>query len=323
MTFPDTPDPNVRVKGKIAIGKMAVLSVVVIAALGAFLFLWQHYQELAAKKKSLLAVTTQKAFPGPQAPGAPLAPGVLAQVGDWTLTAEDFKQRLNNVKAAVPDFDTQNPESKRLVLDEIVRQELLAIDAKERGLANKKEIEDAVEEFRSALLVREVASKLIENISATEKEAEDYYNQNKEVFVEAAQWRIREIVVPAQQEAKDILIELLKGADFGETAKARSKAKSAPQGGDLGPLKELPPALAKAVATLDVGDLSSVFKSPEGYSIVKLEEKRGGKPLSFSEVKADIISGLTQLKQQQAILAHIDQLRQKTPVKVNENLLNF
>jgi len=248
---------------------------------------------------------------------------MLARAGNWTLTIEDFKERLKNLKEIIPDFDVKDLESKKLVLEELIRQQLLVMDAREKGLDNKKEIAEAVEEFKRTLLVREVANKLIEGVSATEQEAQDYYNQNKEIFVESAEWHIREIVVPTQQEAKDILIEILKGADFAETAKTHSKSKSASQGGDLGFLKELPAPYASAVATLNAGDISSVFKGPEGYCVVKLEEKRGGEPLEFPDVKADIITGLTQLKQQQAILGHIEQLRQKTPVQVNEGLLNF
>ncbi len=251
----------------------------------------------------------------------PLAGDVLAQVGSWTITKDEFKQRLNSLKDVVPDLDITNQDSKKLVLEELIRQQLLVMDAEAKDVGSKKEIADAVSEFRRTLLVREVANQLIDNIKVTDTEAQDYFNQNKEAFVEPTEYKLREIVVYTQNGAKEILIELLKGSDFAEMAKTRSKSKSAPKGGDLGFVKELPAFMANSVSTLEPGDLSTVFKGPEGYYIVKLEEKKGGKQLIFADIKNDITAGLKQMKQQDAVLSYIDQLKKKTSVKVNEALL--
>ena len=72
---------------------------------------------------------------------------------------------------------------------------------------------------------------------------------------------------------------------------------------------------------LEEGDVSSVFKGPAGYYVVKLEEKRGGEPISFEEIKDDIIENQTLLKQQQVILDHLDRLRVNTKIKINKELL--
>jgi len=117
------------------------------------------------------------------------------------------------------------------------------------------------------------------------------------------------------------LIEVLKGTDFAEMAKTRSKSKSAASGGDLGFQKDLDPAVVRAVSSLEAGGISSVVKVPDGYAIVKLEEKKGGKLLNFADIKKDIVDGLTDLKRRQALLRHIDELKQKMNVKVNESLL--
>jgi len=252
---------------------------------------------------------------------SPLPANVLVKVGDWTLTTEDFKERLKNLKELSPQFDIKDAKSKKLVLDELINQQLLIKEAETNGTAQKKDVIEAVNEFKRTALVRESINGLIGNIQATEQEAQDYYNQNKDTFVEPADWHLREIVVPTEAEAKEILIELLKGTDFAEMAKTRSKAKSAAAGGDLGFQKDLDPAVVRAVASLEAGGISSVIKVPDGYTIVKLEEKKGGKLLNFPDIKKDIVDGLTDLKRRQALLNHIDELKQKTNVKVNESLL--
>ena len=265
----------------------------------------------------------------PQPAPAPVVPvqeelpaDVLARVGKWTLTPDAFKEKLNSLKEAIPDFNTNSLDSKKLVLEELIRQQLLVQDAEANGLAQKKDILDAVDEFRRTLLVREMATKITEGMDTTDQEAQDYYNQNKGSFMSPAEWHLREIVVPTQDEAKEILIELLKGTDFATMAQTRSKSKSAAKGGDLGPLKELPfPQMETAVSALDVGSVSSVFKGPEGYYIVKLEEKKGGVPFKFEEIKGEIKTGLTLQKQQQKILSYIDELKGKTKVETREELL--
>jgi len=260
--------------------------------------------------------------PKPQAAQQPPAANVLAKVNNWTLTLEEFKDKLNSLKEALPEYDINDFDSKKLVLEELMRQQLLIQDAEKSGLAQKKDITEAVEEFRKTLLVREIAAKITAGIEVADQEAQDYYDQNKNSFAAPGEWHIREIVVPTQEEATEILIELLKGADFAATAQARSKSESASKGGDLGFVKELPfSQMEVALSTLDAGGISSAFKGPDGFYIVKLEDKKEGEVQSFDALKEEIKAGLTLMKQQQKILAYIDELKQKSTVQVNEELL--
>ncbi len=256
----------------------------------------------------------------------PLPADVLARVGNWTLTAKDFEERLKGLKEVFPDFDVNVPENKRLILEELVRQQLLVREAEETGAAKKKEIVDAVEEFRRSLLVRDAATKLTEGIKVTDLEAQEFYNQNKDnpALTEPAEYHLREIVMSTQSGAKEVLVDLLKGADFAEMAKARSKGKTAANGGDLGTVKTFEfPQMEAAVASLEAGDISNVFKGPSGdYYIVKVEEKKGGKQKDFAAVKEDIITFLTQSKQQSVIESHLKELQQKYGAKINENFLS-
>ncbi len=257
-------------------------------------------------------------------PNAPLPEGVLAQIGSWTMTVTEFNKRLKSLKEVVPDFDASTPASKKLILDELVHQQLLVTEAEGQGLGGKKEIVEAVEEFKKSLLVREAVLRLTEGIKVTVEEAQDFYDKNKDSLKEPSEYHLREIVLPAQAAAKDLLVELLKGADFAELAKTHSKAPTAASGGDMGFIQVFPfPQMETAIFPLEAGDLSSVFKGPNGdYYIVKLEEKRGGKQKDFAQMKDDIVAYLTQSKQQEAIVNQLNQLKAKTVVKINESLLN-
>ena len=299
------------------------------------------FVEYFSPKKPKPPVTaTPKSGPGPipaQSIVAPAIPpqsattepkelpnNVLAKVGNWTLTIEEFKERLNALKEMVPDFDVNDPDAKKMILEELIRQQLLVEEGEKTGVANKKDVMMAVEEFKRTLLVREVANNIVKNIQVTDQEAEEYYNQNKSEFVERAQWRLSEIVVDTEEVAKEILIEILKDADFAEMAKQKSKGKTAAEGGDLGFMVSFEfPQLEKAVEGLEVGKVSGVFQGPKGFYIVKLTDKQGGEQREFAGIKDDIKNGLTMLKQQQAIVKYLDELRQKATVYVNEKLLEL
>lgn len=217
--------------------------------------------------------SSPEAAPSPQ---AGLPENVLARVGEWTITKEEFEERLGALKEIAPEFDVQDPEQKALILEELLRQQLLVQEAERRGISGREDIVQAVEELRRTLLIREVAAQATEGIVATEEEAKEYYEQNRVDFAEPAQWRVREIVVSTEEEAKQILIELYQGADFAQMAEARSQAESASKQGDMGYLSVFDfPKRESVVAALEEGDVSGVFQGPGGFYIVKLEEKAG------------------------------------------------
>ena len=252
----------------------------------------------------------------------PLSANTLARVGPWSVTIEEFNERLKALKEVMPEYDIEDREAKRLVLDELINQQLLVLDAQQAGLKNQKEINAAVDEFRRTLIVREVVRKVAENIKASDEEAMAFYENNKEVLHEPMQWHVRAIVVDSQLQANEILVEVLKGIDFAEMAKQHSIGETAANGGDLGFISEAPfPEMANALLSLEAGQISGVFKGPDGFYIVKVEEKKGGEPIAFEKIKEEIIQNQTLRKQQQVILDYIEQLKQKTKIEINEGLL--
>jgi len=248
---------------------------------------------------------------------------MLAKVGEWTLTVSEFNQRIEGIKKAIPDFDGTKVDAKRMVLDELVRQQLLVQEARRESLDQAKDIRDAVKDFENTLLVQELVSNLTKDIKATEQEARAYYDKNPDLFVKPVEKQLREIVLPTEAEAKDILVQVLQGADFAQTAKDHSKAKNASGGGDLGFIAEAPfEQMQKAVAGLSKGGVSSVFQGPEGYYIVKIEDVKGGDKASFDDIKEDLIKGLTIQKQQQVVLEKLADVSKKVSVQVNTDLID-
>jgi peptidyl-prolyl cis-trans isomerase C len=248
--------------------------------------------------------------------------GLLARVGSWTITPEEFSDRLNAVKQVVKDFDDTSLQAKQLVLEELIRQQLLVYEARQQKLEQGKDVQAAVRDFENSLIVQELAVRLTKDIKATEADAREYYDANPDVFVTPVEKKVRQVVVPTQSEAKDILVLALQGQDFAQLAKDKSRAKNAAEGGDLGFLVAAPfEQMQKALETMKKNDVSAVFEGPEGFYLVKVEDVRGGEKQSFDTVKEDLVKGLTLQLQQQAVLGKMSETAARIKVQVNNDLL--
>lgn len=81
-----------------------------------------------------------------------------------------------------------------------------------------------------------------------------------------------------QARAEEIVAQLRRGADFGQLAASHSDAPDGLSGGLMGwrSVERLPTLFAEAVAKLKPGEISDVLRSPAGYHILKLLDRRGG-----------------------------------------------
>ena len=120
-------------------------------------------------------------------------------------------------------------------------------------------------------------------------------------------------MVKSEQEARDILIQLRAGASFAMSANKYSLDKSTPDG-DLGYFTEdmMIPEFGKAAFALKQGQISEPVKTPFGWHLIMIEDRRFSEPPLFDEVK-DELKGLLTKKDIPAVLA---EERAKLKVKI-------
>ncbi len=89
-----------------------------------------------------------------------------------------------------------------------------------------------------------------------------------------------EEVAAARRKAEALLERLRRGEDFHELAVAHSDGQQALEGGDLGWRRadELPSPFVEPVRGLEPGQISGLIRSPSGFHIVKLLDKRRSGP---------------------------------------------
>lgn len=241
---------------------------------------------------------------------------IVAKVANMPLTLESVNREIEDYNKTIDasklpearkkELRIDTSEKKKKFVENIVRQMVFYQAALDRGLDRDEETHDLLERTRASILSQKIEDDLIKDIAVSPKEVEDYYTKEiKGKYKQPELRRIREIVVRTEPEARQIYSELLQGADFAVIARDRSIAKSAKNGGGLGEIKkgERFPAfddLAFSVA-LQPGDLSSVFKGPEGYYIIKVESIKEGKEPTLAELQDDIKDGLLEQKRKQVL----------------------
>jgi peptidyl-prolyl cis-trans isomerase SurA len=80
------------------------------------------------------------------------------------------------------------------------------------------------------------------------------------------------------QKAQELVARANKGEDFGQLAIANSNSQTALDGGQLGWRKgsQLPQFILDLVTKMKPGEISAAVRTPSGFHIVKLNERRGG-----------------------------------------------
>jgi len=262
---------------------------------------------------------------------------VIAKVNNLAITLEELNRYIDIYNASLDLRQDLTPEQKKAAKIDIrekkidylktllIRQAVFYQAALDRGLDRKEEIVQILERYRIAVLAQEMQNEIIKNLDVSSAEIEEAYKNNKNLFREPQTRRVREIVTKTEEEARQILIELLQGADFISLAKTRSIADSGKNGGDLGYVKkgdrqEQFPAFDDVVFSpaLQQGAISSVFKGPQGYYIVKIEEIKEGKQVSLSEAWDTLKALLLARKQQEELDKFYSQLSRDAKIEIYE-----
>ncbi len=202
---------------------------------------------LAPAAAQTAAPTGQPAAPKPGSAPSPAADAsgsdaVVARVGSSVITAGELEQRIAETpRATLAKLGSTPEEIKRGVLEQVlIRDAILAEEAKAQGLDKKKDVRDRVlAVYRSAL----IESIKADNGQISDADVKAYYEANQKKFSAPKRIGIHRILVATEDEAKEILADLGTGAPdpkkWNEVAREKSLDKSTHlRGGNLGILNE-------------------------------------------------------------------------------------
>jgi peptidyl-prolyl cis-trans isomerase C len=270
-----------------------------------------------------------KPKPKPQAKVFQPQGTVVATVEDLAITLEQLDQDIQNYNQLVdnPAAKISTREQKLAYLkEELVRRYSLYLEAKARGIDQRPKVQEIMQSLEINVLANQLVQDEIGNMNVTSSEVEDFYKIYKDQYQQAEERKIREIAVSSEAEAKDALIDLLKGGDFATIAAQRSKTDSASKGGSLGFLKKGQRGTEFAAfdevafaPALKAGQVSNIFKVKNLFYIISVDEIRGGQIRPLSEVWDEINKSIMFLKQQQKLQEMTGGLSKKNKVVLYED----
>ncbi len=226
------------------------------------------------------------------------------------VTAKDIEQSIEQVKR-------ENNITHEELIQSLKAEGITLEEYKER-------IKEEIQRYR--LINYAVKSKIV----VTEEDVRRYYENHIDAYRAVYEVRLARIFLrirdpdDAEEIARvrhlgsEILQGLRQGRDFFEMAKKYSQGPAASEGGDLGwvALNNLETGLRNTISKLSPGGYTGLNPAPSGFQIIKvLEEKEGGvKP--FEEVRDAIRSKLYKQKVEKRYAAWIEELREKSFIKV-------
>ena len=145
------------------------------------------------------------------------------------------------------------------------------------------------EDIRNEITLTRVKEREADNkVVVTENELESYFaNQAQKgndteynlghILIQVPEQAGAEQIQERKKRAEEALAELKKGSDFGLVSVSFSDAANALQGGELGwkPASRLPQLFTDALNKLQPGEISPLLRSPNGFHLLKLYDKRG------------------------------------------------
>jgi peptidyl-prolyl cis-trans isomerase SurA len=157
------------------------------------------------------------------------------------------------------------------------------------------------EEVRKELTIKLLRKRQVDSqIQVTDREVDDLIASQSEALNKNVEFLVRHILVSipedatpenikaARTRAEGILEKARSGENFAELAISDSDGQQALNGGDLGwrTLGELPSVFVRSVTLMDPGQISDLIRSPSGFHIIKLEDKRGGQKAMIEQTLA-------------------------------------
>lgn len=225
----------------------------------------------------------------------PLSTGALAQAADPVLA------RVNGVEIHQSDLalaeedigsniPAQTAEAKRDYLINYVADMILVAKAAEaKKIPDTDDFKQRLAFARNKVLMEVLLQSEAKN-AVTDQAMHKVYDDAARQMSDEMEVRARHILVEKEDEAKAIVAELKKGADFAELAKQKSKDPGAAEGGDLGYFTkdQMVPEFSEVAFKLEKGQISDPVHTQFGWHIIKVEDKRKRQLPEFDKVRDQI-----------------------------------
>jgi peptidyl-prolyl cis-trans isomerase C len=273
----------------------------------------------------------------PAKAGAPAVPEseIVARIDGQPITRAEFEQALAK-RAPFIKQRYSTPEKRKELLDSLVRFEVLAREAQNRGYDRDP---DVVRYQKQKAIDRMIAEELDakakpEDIPRAELEA--HYRAHLEDFTQKEAVRLEQILVRDEATAKKVaaLARALGPRDergFRSLVAVHSEDEDSKQrGGDLtflergsphAPAEVVAAGFALAAGNDRVGLIGGPVKSPAGYHIIRLTQRRPQFLRPFEQVESVVRARVAEERKRQQLERWVAEMRGRVKIEVFEDKL--
>ena len=252
---------------------------------------------------------------------------IMADVENYLIDLKliEIEANKKDIKITKEEFDKEY-EQFILKFSNMTREKFLE-SLKEKGLTE----EQFKETFEKGLKRNKHLQDLIEpQAVVTDEEAKAFYDKNSHLMIQPEKVEVSHILLKSTEEDEKKKEELeklhkriLKGEKFGKLAKNFSDCPSGRNDGNLGYILrgQTVKEFEDMAYSMEVGQVSDVFKTSYGYHILKVTDKQAESITPFEEAKEGIVEHLKSPKRKELYTNYMKEIRDKAEIKVYEDLL--
>lgn len=271
---------------------------------------------------------------------------VVATLGDQKITLGDVEARLAHESPVVrSQFASQ--QKRKEYLTTLVQFELLAAEAKKRGLDKDPEVLEAAKQAMVRKFLADTAAEEVQSAGFSEADLRTYYDANPGLYHKPEQVEVSHILVKDEATASRVAKEL-RGASEGQPAKlvqawndyvGRESLDKAtvPYLGSLGVVSKVPTPgatpqdlermarvpseVVDAAMGREVMTVGTPIQSPQGWHVLMVTSRLPAVEKSFDEVKETIRPRLVKRERDLRRQKLLESLRTSVRVELNEEAL--
>jgi parvulin-like peptidyl-prolyl isomerase len=247
----------------------------------------------------------------------------LAKVGDRYIRVSDYEKQMLRLSPKLAESE----HGRKYVVNQYIENILIEREAEARGLTKDPAITAKIEDYTRSLYRNSLLQALKEGQKpVSDEEAKKYFQEHEEEFIQPDRVRLSliEVDMGKEKEINAIQKDLKAGKDFAQLAIAHSKHVSGKRGGDIGFVTQKQYKVLTDIAfTIKPGEISKPFKTPTGWTIIKVTElvrkqdipmeegiKRARARLEATETSKSFDTLMKSLKEKSQVVLYEDKIKQ-------------
>jgi peptidyl-prolyl cis-trans isomerase C len=217
------------------------------------------------------------------------------------------------VKQRTAQGQPDNEQTRRMILDNLITQEVVAQEADRKGFGKGADVRTQMDLMRQQVLVQALIQDYLKAHPVKDEDMLAEYNKLKASRGDK-EYKARHILVDKDTEANDIIAQLKKGAKFEDLAKQSKDPGSKDKGGDLdwNPPTTFVKPFAEALTKLEKGKYTEApVQTQFGWHVIQLDDVRELPFPAYNTVKPQLQNRL----QEQEVQKYVGELRAKATIK--------